>query len=105
MKVEEVFRVHIDKNWVEDVDTEEEVTEIIEDWINGIDYLEDEELDLVYESIVSRITIEFVVTDITDQMIIPSKENNRETKRTALLKKLSKIYIDDKTLAYNINCD
>ena len=83
----------------------EEIEEKVEDWINGINYLEDEELDLVYESVVSKITIEFVVTDVTDQMTMPSKENNRETKRTALLKELSKIYIDDKTLAYNINCD
>ena len=105
MKVEEAFRIYIDKDWIEDVDTEEEVIEIIEDWINGIDYLEDEELDLVYESVVSRITIEFVVTDVTDQMIMPSKENNKEIKKTALLKKLNKIYIDDKTFAYNINCD
>ena len=104
MKVEETFRIHIDgDDWIEDVETEKEVIEIIEEWINGIDYLEEEELDLVYESVVSKITIEFVVTDVTDQMIMPSKKD--ETKRTALIKKLNKIYKDNKIFVYNINCD
>ena len=78
MKVEETYRVYIDGDWIEDLESEEEIKEKVEDWINGINYLEDEELDLVYESVVSKIIIEFVVTDVTDQMIMPSKKDKKE---------------------------
>lgn len=68
MKFEEAFRISIDGDWTEDVDTEEEAIEVIEDWINGINYLEDEESDLVFESIVTKITIEFVVRDKDEEL-------------------------------------
>ena len=82
MNVEETFRISIDGDWIEDVDTEEEVKEIIENWINGIDYLEDEELDLVFESVVSRITIELVITDTEDELSIAWNKGKKKKKET-----------------------
>lgn len=68
MNVEETYRVYIDGAEIEDLETEEEVKEKVGDWINGIDYLEDEELDLIFESVVTKITIEFVIRDKDEEL-------------------------------------
>ncbi|MCE7738931.1 MAG: hypothetical protein GPJ50_06105 [Candidatus Heimdallarchaeota archaeon] len=68
MKVEETYRIYIDGAEIEDLETEEEVKEKVGDWINGIDYLEEEQLDLVFESVVTKITIEFVVRDKDEEL-------------------------------------
>ena len=64
MKTREFYQIYVDGDWKEDVDTKEEVMEKFEYWINHIDYLEDELLDLCFKSDVSRITVEMVVEKV-----------------------------------------
>lgn len=64
MKTREFYEIYIDGDWKEDVDTEEEVDEIFEKWINHKDYLEDELLDLAFEATVSSITVNFAVRKV-----------------------------------------
>ena len=64
MKTEEVYSIYKDGDWIEDVETEEEVKEIFEKWINHKDYIEDELLDGVFEAIVCGITVKLVVREV-----------------------------------------
>ena len=64
METEEIYQIYIDGEWKEDVETEEEVKEKIECWINHKDYLEDELLDLCFEAVVSSITIKLLVREV-----------------------------------------
>lgn len=64
MKTEEVYSIYKDGDWIEDVETEEEVKEIFEKWINHKDYIEDELLDGVFEAVVSSITVKLVVREV-----------------------------------------
>ena len=61
MKTREFYAIFVDREWKEDVDTEKEVEEKIEEWINHMDYLEDELLDTVFEAEVSSITVKLIV--------------------------------------------
>ncbi|MCK4259663.1 MAG: hypothetical protein KAX49_11835 [Halanaerobiales bacterium] len=64
MKVKEYFEIFVDNDRVETIETEEEVKEKIENWINSNTYLEDELLDLAFTAVVSSITIKFVVEKV-----------------------------------------
>jgi len=64
MKTREFYQIYVDGEWKEDVETEEEVKEKIEYWINHNNYLEDELLDTVFEAVVSTITIKFAVKEV-----------------------------------------
>ena len=64
IKTEEVYQMYVDGDWIEDVETKEEVKERIEYWIYHNDYLEDELLDTRFEAVVSSITIELLVREV-----------------------------------------
>jgi hypothetical protein len=64
IKTEEVYQMYVDGDWVEDVETKEEVKERIEYWIYHNDYLEDELLDTRFEAVVSSITIQLMVREV-----------------------------------------
>lgn len=61
MKTEEVYAIYVDREWKEDVDTEEEVKEKFDEWINHKDYIEDELLDTTFEAVVSTIIVKLIV--------------------------------------------
>ena len=64
MNTREFYKIFIDGIWIEDLDTKKEVKEKIENWIEHTEYLEDELLDLCFESDVSTITVEFAVKKV-----------------------------------------